>query len=91
MKIVINREYGGFGLSKDAMRELRDLKGNPNLTDWEIARDDVILVEIVERMGKKANGNYSDLKIVEVPDEVQWEIQEYDGMEWVAEIHRTWR
>jgi hypothetical protein len=91
MKIVINREYGGFGLSKDAMRELRDRKGNPNLTDWEIARDDVILVEIVERMGKKANGNYSDLKIVEVPDEVQWEIQEYDGMEWVAESHRNGR
>jgi hypothetical protein len=91
MKIVINREFGGFGLSNDALKELRDRKGNPNLSDWEIHRDDPVLIGIVERMGKKANGNYSDLKIVEVPDEVQWEIQEYDGMEWVAEIHRTWR
>lgn len=26
----------------------------------------------------------------EVPDDVQWQIEEYDGREWVAETHRTW-
>jgi len=30
------------------------------------------------------------LKIVDIPDGVEWEIEEYDGMEWVAEKHRTW-
>ena len=27
---------------------------------------------------------------VEIPDGVQWEIDEYDGGERVAECHRTW-
>jgi hypothetical protein len=31
------------------------------------------------------------LAIVEIPDDVQWIIEENDGMEWVAEKHRTWR
>jgi hypothetical protein len=29
--------------------------------------------------------------VVEIPDGVEWEIAEYDGLEWVAEKHRTWR
>jgi hypothetical protein len=41
-------------------------------------------------MGGMANGACADLKIVEVPDEVDWYIEEYDGNEWVAEKHRTW-
>ena len=30
------------------------------------------------------------LTIVDVPDEVKWHIHEYDGLEHVAEDHRTW-
>jgi hypothetical protein len=30
------------------------------------------------------------LLIVEVPADVDWYIEEYDGLEWVAEKHRTW-
>jgi hypothetical protein len=41
-------------------------------------------------MGTNANGMYSKLKIVEIPGDVDWEIGEYDGNEWVAEKHRTW-
>jgi len=41
-------------------------------------------------MGHLTNGSYSRLKIVEVPDDVEWEVDEYDGNEWVAEKHRTW-
>ena len=32
----------------------------------------------------------STLKIIEIPDDVDWIIEEYDGNEWVAEKHRTW-
>ena len=32
----------------------------------------------------------SDLKVVEIPDDVEWEIEEYDGNEWVSEVHRCW-
>jgi hypothetical protein len=28
--------------------------------------------------------------VVEIPDGIEWSIQEYDGLEWVAEKHRTW-
>jgi hypothetical protein len=37
-----------------------------------------------------ANGTYANLKVVTIPGDVDWEIGEYDGMEWVAEKHRTW-
>jgi len=30
------------------------------------------------------------LKVVEIPDDVEWNVQEYDGNEWVAEKHRIW-
>jgi len=56
-----------------------------------LTRNDPILVQVVEEMGDKAWGRYAKLAIVEIPDDVQWIIEENDGMEWVAEKHRTWR
>ena len=56
----------------------------------ELRRDDADLVAVVEALGSKANGDYAELKIVEVPDDVNWYIEDYDGMEHVAERHRTW-
>lgn len=57
----------------------------------EIPRDDPQLVEVVERLGDAANGACAKLKVVEIPDGIEWEIDEYDGLERVAETHRTWR
>ena len=56
-----------------------------------LTRNDPILVQVVEEMGDKAWGRYAKLAIVEIPDDVQWIIEENDGIEWVAEKHRTWR
>ncbi len=56
----------------------------------DIARDDTDLVTVVEEMGEEACGSYACLKVVEIPDGVEWQIDEYDGLEWVAEAHRTW-
>lgn len=53
-------------------------------------RDDAILVQVVEELGENANGWAAELKIVEIPDDVKWHIHEYDGVEHVAEDHRTW-
>lgn len=56
-----------------------------------IDRDDPDLIEVVEELGvEEASGKLAELKIVEVPDDVDWEVKEYDGKEWVAEKHRTW-
>lgn len=86
MKIVINTRYGGFSLSQKACDELGLESGYD-----PIKRNDPKLVEVVERLGEDANGNFADLSIVEIPDDVDWVVEEYDGNEWVAEKHRTWR
>jgi len=145
MKIVINRCYGGFGLSLQATKRYLELKGLPcyfykqtkhsfqngvdeysllkdcendnlfictftqyfgekfnieklsredwqkyNFYDRDIERNDPILIQVIEELGDKASGRYSKLRIVEIPDDVQWEIEEYDGQEWVSEKHKTW-
>ena len=91
-KIVINTCYGGFGLSASAESKYKELAGitDPDFHDREIPRDDAHLIAVVELMGEAAGGGCSELKIVDVPDDVNWCIEEYDGKEWVAERHRTW-
>lgn len=56
----------------------------------DFPRNDPDLIAVVEGLGAKANSTYSSLKVVEIPDDVDWVIKEYDGKEWVAEAHRTW-
>ena len=91
-RIVINTVHGGFGLSEQAMEMFKKRSGVTDpLYDSTVARDDLVLVAIVRELGADANGDYADLKIVEVPYGVEWTIKEYDGVEWVAEKHRTWR
>lgn len=51
--------------------------------DYNINREDSDLIKTVEDLGEKANGRYSKLVIVEIPD-VEYEIQEYDGYETVT-------
>ena len=90
MKIVINRCYGGFGLSDKAL-ELYNTLADTNLQyACELERNDPILVHVVETLGAEANGRFAKLHIVEIPDDVNWEISDYDGMESVEEVHRSW-
>ena len=90
MKVVINRCFGGFGLTEAALNEYKIRKGvtDPNFYYYDIPRECPVLVEMVER--GDVDGTYSDLKVVEIPDGVNWYIEEYDGLEHVAERHRTW-
>jgi hypothetical protein len=113
MKIVINSDYGGFGLSEDGIREYgrragltlvedgpdnfgsihfyKGFKDSKNyFSDYDLERNDPILVSVVEDLGEKAFGLYSKLKVIEIPDGIEWFISEYDGIEHVAEKHRTW-
>ena len=94
-KIVINRCYGGFGLSQEARALYLAKTGQTDVSDLDfvnldIARDDPVLVEIVETLGAAANTRFSKLAVISVPHDVDWQIEEYDGVEWVAEKHRTW-
>ena len=140
MKIVINRCFGGYGLSHEAIMRYLDLKGitvypeqgegtwkfwtywlvkpegrfevketedfyamsmeerqahNQKYSDEtfeenNIERNDPVLVQVIEELGDAANGEHAELAIVEIPDDVEWEISEYDGSEHVAEKHRVW-
>lgn len=53
-------------------------------------RSDTDLIAVIEEMGNAANGWAAEIVIVDIPDDVKWHISEYDGLEHVAENHRTW-
>jgi hypothetical protein len=142
VKIVINKCYGGFGLSYEAMMlwaKLKKMKlyayvsvaeykdGPHESRDWDryvpyrpggdafcihystrplaktgkisekgyvsehdIPRNDPALVKVVQRLKSKADGRCAELGIVEIPTGVDYEIDEYDGIETVHEKHRSW-
>ena len=89
MKIVKNSWYGGFSLSEEAYKFL-EMPWDGYGYDFNNHRDDTKLVEVVEALGDKASGSCSNLVVVEVPDDAEWYIDEYDGWETVRERHRTW-
>ena len=89
MKVVINKCYGGFGLSKKAKNRYAELKKS-NISEYDIPRNDPILIQVIEELDEEANGFCAKLKIIEIPNDIKWTIEEYDGIEWVAEKHRTW-
>ena len=114
MKVVINADWGGFGLSDAAVVRYAELAGlnlisqaddKFSWTHWyrdvvdddhywsdrDIERNDPCLVQVIEELGDAANGDHARLKIVDIPDDVEWHVEEYDGSEWVAEDHETWR
>jgi hypothetical protein len=101
-RILINNDFGGFGISYKAFLRLRELGSKEALEKdpdnehirkgifHDIPRDDKLLLQVFDEMGQEAAGFCSHLKAVEIPLEVEWEIEEYDGSEWVSEKHRTW-
>ena len=67
------------------------LVNNTHWSDRDIPRDDPVLIGLVQELGKASWGEHARLKIVRIPADVDWCIEEYDGPEWVAEAHRTWK
>ncbi len=102
-KVVINHGVGRFSLSKEAFLLLRGLdeptalnetfdEGSVEAFCSEIMRDDEKLLFIVEGLRERANGVAADLCVVEIPDDVDWQVvkEHSTGREWVAERHKTW-
>lgn len=91
ISIAINRCYGGFSLSDAAVRRWSELWGGQTETYfYDERRANPALIQTIRELGDAANGRHSDIRIVEIPDGVLWEIDEYAGMERVVEKHRTW-
>lgn len=89
MKIVYNACFGGFSLSEEALSLYNKKRSDLNLSTfdnrygYDIPRNDLLLVEVVEKLGKEANGKYAELKIIEIPNQyADWyTFYEYDGLE----------
>jgi hypothetical protein len=99
-KVVYNACYGGFSLSKRAVKwlaengrdhikaiALAELEQNPN-EDFGyhlgMRRHDPDLVRCVETLGAEASGTCACLEIEEI-DGNQYRIEEYDGYETVMQ------
>ena len=67
-----------------------DINTIPCVSHWDMERNDPALVATVRELGEEANDEYARLKVVEIPDDVNWYIEEYDGMETIHEKHRSW-
>ncbi len=89
MKVVINKCYGGFSLSKEGVKFM-GLEWDGYGHCSELSRENPKLVECVEKLGEKANGRLARLVVVKIPDGIEYTIKEYDGMEHIAEKHETW-
>jgi len=150
MKIVINSDFGGFGVSTDVLKKLvlknakciksftpkhyygGDSDNYLRASEWEQkwnedfeeffdigdgfkankmesnvykdgmlyslkdisdieVRTDSDLIEIIEQVGaKNASASLAALKVVEIPDGIEFKIDDYDGCETIHEVHRSW-
>lgn len=96
--IVTNYTKEGYYENPDA--QIVDTKSLPNsdsftfrysfVEDDRLLRTNFNIIEAVETLGKEVNSDGSRLKIIEIPPEVEWQIEEYNGWEYIAEKHRTW-
>lgn len=53
-------------------------------------RTDEDMIGVIEEIGSEADGICGEIKIVEIPDGVEWEVDNYDGMESIHEAHSVW-
>lgn len=94
MRVLINACYGGFGISKEAKKLIAERKGIAPDDVNDFSRDlrtDADALRIFDEMGSaRFSGQFAEVKAVEIPDDVDWVISEYDGNEWIAERHRSW-
>lgn len=135
-KVILNKCFGGFGVSKEAYELYAKKKGidvfhytqknlkneiytyatddnrsfdfhftkdfgdnvyisNEDFKKYflnldENFREDKTLIEVVEELGEKANTFYSNLKIVEIPDDLDYVIDNYDGIETLHQKVQEW-
>jgi hypothetical protein len=105
MKIAINVCRGGFALSKKCAEYMAarghelaksELEKSKSGGTWfgffmDDYRTDPLLIEAIEVLGSAVNrDSISKIKLVEVPEGVDWFISDHFGKEMVVERHRTW-
>lgn len=136
-KVILNKCYGGFDVSKEAYMLYAKKKGltlylyESNFVDRKFIykkvnnddsifrhyftkdmgdnveinnedydkyclylrdehREDPVLIEVVEELGEKASGRFGNLQVVEIPDDLDYVIDEYDGIETLHQKVQEW-
>jgi len=87
-EVLDQRDF--HSLSMEQRQASNDLYRKHQHSSHPDDRADPDLVFVVEALGKESWGSYAELKVVEIPDDIEYTIEEYDGIEHVAEQHRTW-
>jgi len=84
-------KWGGATIKGDVYSDGKIVGHDFGEVDYKFPRHDPILIAVIERLGKAANGEYADLRIEEIPSGTPYRIDEYDGRESVetAETY-TW-
>lgn len=137
MKVILNKRYGGFGVSQEAYELYAKKKGielfaykleivsgkpiykktdtgssiftitftkdfgdyidlsNDNFSEYCLNlhnehREDPVLIEVVEELGERANSPFSKLVVVDIPDGMEYEIDDYDGVETLHQKVKKW-
>lgn len=91
MKIIINKSFGVFDISKKALDLFYERIGT-EIIDLYVTdlRVNPIFISIVEELCEESYGKRSKLKVIEIPDDIDYYISDYDGIESVHENHRIW-
>lgn len=95
-KVILNKDYGGFDISPEGYQLYAKKKGiekaNGKFDFYLDAehREDPVLIEVIEELGEGANTKFSKLKIVEIPADMEYVIDEYDGIETLHQKVQEW-
>ena len=92
MEVIMNNVHGGAILSRKAVDALLALpefsnldgRGKCDLTylSTKEFRTNPAIINVVKSLGEEANNSSAtNLVIVTIPDNVEWEIYEYEGKE----------
>jgi hypothetical protein len=97
MQVVINtKQFGTFSISKKAIEyiqkkiKLKKDKQSISCYAFDCDRSNPLLIEAVKKFKNEANGLYCELKIVEIPDDIEWQVFAVNGVEVIREKHRVW-
>ncbi len=68
-----------------------DMTKDSYFSEYRISRADPVLVSLIEEFGSASiSGKCASLRIVEIPDDIQWSIYEAEGLELIVEESRCW-
>jgi len=87
MKIVVFADVGPFWMPLRVTQLLQEATGKYHVGEFRIDRANPVFVKAVVDAGKYAGA----LRIVEIPDGVDWLIERVGCKEQVGEKHRIWR